>query len=366
MYELNDLLSVMSEAKASDMYLSIMTYPVLKINGSCSSLEKELLTSENLKSLLQEMLSEDQIVQFIQKKEFDFTISRRNLGRFRVNAFIQRGSVSFVFRRITSKIMSLDELNLPPILKELVKEKRGIILVVGSTGSGKSTTLAAMVHQRNISSAGHILTIEDPVEYLHSHQKSIVNQREIGMDTDSYHSALRSALRQAPDLLLIGEIRDEETMSAALNFAETGHLVLSTLHSNNAYQTLERIMSFYPPESHHMVQLQVSLNLKAVIAQRLIPSIEGGRVAAMELMLASSRVKDLIHRGDIEVLRSAIEASSHEGMQTFDQALHKLFESGQITFEDAVRFADRPNDLKLKIQSEQASHQSSSDIRLQE
>jgi twitching motility protein PilU len=365
MYKLNDLLSVMSEAKASDMYLSISTYPVLKINGSCSSLEKELLTGENLKSLLQEMLNEDQIRQFIQKKEFDYTISRRNMGRFRVNAFIQRGSISFVFRRITSQILSLDELNMPNILKELVKEKRGLILVVGSTGSGKSTTLAAMVNQRNISSAGHILTIEDPVEYLHGHQKSIVNQREIGMDTDSYRSALRSALRQAPDMLLIGEIRDEETMSAALNFAETGHLVLSTLHANNAYQTLERIMSFYPPESHHMVQLQVSLNLKAVIAQRLIPTVNGGRIAAIELLLASSRVRDLIHRGDIEVLRSAIEASSHEGMQTFDQALYKLYADGQIRFEDAIRFADRPNDLKLKIQSEQSSQSDNSDISLQ-
>lgn len=354
LYELNDLLSVMVEAKATDMYLSIMTFPLLKVGSKTLPLEKEKLDLATLESILRDVLSENQLLKFYEKKEIDLTLSRQNLGRFRVNVFFQRGSVAFVFRRITSRIKTIDELGMPLMLKDLVTSKRGLILVVGATGSGKSTTMAAMLDHRNRTTHGHILTLEDPVEFLHSHDKSIVNQREIGMDTDTYSNALRSALRQAPDMLLIGEIRDQETMSAALNFSETGHLVLSTLHANNAYQTLERIMNFYPQEQHHMIQLQLSLNLKAVIGQRLIPTQQGNRTAALELLLSTSRVRDLIHNGDIETLRTAIEMSTHEGMQTFDQALYKLFLDGVISMDDAIQYADRANDLKLLIQSEQS------------
>ncbi len=366
LYTLEDLLSVMVEANASDMYLSIATFPLLRVGARTLPLEKEKLDLATLDALLKEMVSEKQLAAFYEKKELDFTISRQNLGRFRVNAFFQRGSIAFVCRRIISQIKTLDELGMPEVMKELINSKRGLILVVGATGSGKSTTMAAMLDHRNRSSYGHILTLEDPVEFLHSHVKSIVNQREVGMDTDNYKAALRSALRQAPDLLLIGEIRDEETMAAALNFSETGHLVLSTLHANNAYQTLERIMSFFPPAQHHMVQLQLSLNLKAVIGQRLIPARKGGRVPALEIMLSTSRIRDLIHNGDIETLRSAMEMSTHEGMQTFDQALYELYEKDIISVEDAIQYADRANDLKLLIQSERSSSPDMiSDIQLE-
>jgi len=351
-YVINDLLAVMLDAKASDLYLSIATYPLLKMGSKTLPIEKEKLDMATLNSLLHEMLSEEQVAVLEKNRELDFTISRTNLGRFRVNAFYQRGTVAFVLRRITGKIQSLDDLSMPSLLKELILVKRGLILVVGATGSGKSTTMAAMVDHRNKNSYSHILTLEDPVEYLHSHAKSIVNQREIGQDTETYANALRSALRQAPDLLLIGEIRDRETMSAALNFAETGHLVLSTLHANNAYQTLQRIMSFFPQEYHPTLQLQLSLNLKAVVGQRLIPSFDGGRVPALEIMLSSSRIRDLIHNGDIEAIRGAMQMSTHEGMQTFDQALYELADAGKISMDDAIQYADRATDLRLLFQSE--------------
>ena len=365
-YNINDLLSVMVEAQASDMYLSIATFPLLKVGSRTLPLEKSKLDLLTLETILKDMLNEKQILALYENKELDFTLSRKNLGRFRVNAFFQRGSVAFVFRRITSKISTLDELGMPEILKTLINSERGLILVVGSTGSGKSTTMAAMLDHRNRTSFGHILTLEDPVEFLHNHEKSIVNQREIGMDTASYSAALKSALRQAPDMLLIGEIRDQETMKAALDFSETGHLVLSTLHSNNAYQTLERIMGFFPREQHHMIQLQLSLNLKAVVGQRLIPTTHGKRTAALELMLSTGRIRDLIHSGDIETLRTTIEMSNHEGMQTFDQALHILYKDEVISMEDAIQYADRANDLKLLIHSEQNNlNAANSDIELE-
>jgi twitching motility protein PilU len=339
----------MNQAKASDLYLTIGAFPMLRIDGKILPLEKEKLNMDMLKSLMKEMLTPADIEKVMEQKELDFILSKPGKGRFRGNAFYQRNSPGFVLRRIVTQIPTLDELNMPTVLKDLIMRKKGLILVVGATGSGKSTTMAAMIDYRNSMSTGHILTIEDPIEFIHNHKKSIVNQREVGIDTPTYSDALKSALRQAPDLILIGEIRDRETMSAALNFSETGHLVLGTLHANNAYQTLERVMGFYPPEFHEMIRLQMSLNLQAVVGQRLIPNINGKRIAVHELLLDSARVRDLIHNGEIEMIRNTIESSTHEGMMTFDQCLYIKHNEGLISMEDAVRFSDRPNDLRLKI-----------------
>ncbi len=349
MYSIEDFLNVMIQAKASDLYLTIGAFPMLRIEGKLIPLEKEKLNMDALKALMKEMLSEKDIEKVQSQKELDFIVSKPGLGRFRGNAFYQRNSIGFVLRRIVTNIPTLDDLKMPAVLKDLIMQKKGMILVVGATGSGKSTTMAAMIDHRNSQITGHILTVEDPIEFIHNHKKSIVNQREVGIDTPDYKSALKYALRQAPDLILIGEIRDRETMSAALNFSETGHLVLGTLHANNAYQTLERIMGFYPPEYHDMIRLQMSLNLQAIIGQRLVPNVKGKRTAVLELLLDSARVRDLIHNGEIEMIRTTIEASTHEGMMTFDQSLYQKHMDGIITMEDAVRYSDRPNDLRLKI-----------------
>ncbi len=352
MYKINDLLNVMVEANASDLFITLGAYPMLKISGKILPLEKEKIIPETVKSLQAEMLNERQLEIFNKERELDFTYSLPGVGRFRVNFFRQRNSVAFVVRRIISKILTLEELNMPSILSRLAMEDRGLIFVVGATGSGKSTTMAAMIDHCNANKTAHILTIEDPIEFLHSHKKGIVNQREIGQDSRSYSAALKSALREAPSVLLIGEIRDKEAMSAAMNFAETGHLVLSTLHANNAYQTIERIMSFYNVSEHEMVRLQLSQNLKAVIAQRLIPTVDGKRIAALELLLTTARVRDVIHRGDLDVLRHTIESSKNEGMQLFDQHLFKLVMDKVIDEDTAIRCADRPTDISLKLRAE--------------
>ncbi len=349
MYTIRDLLNVMIEAKASDLYVSLGAYPMLKISGKTLPLEKERINPEIINSLQKEMLDDGQLEQFQKNRELDFTYSLPGVGRFRVNYYKQRNSVAFVVRRIVSNIKSFEELKLPSMLGELVLKDRGLILVVGATGSGKSTTLAAMIDYRNSHRSGHILTLEDPIEFLHSHKKSIVSQREVGEDTKSFEAALKSALREAPSLLLIGEIRDSVTMSSALNFSETGHLVLSTLHATNAYQTIERIESFYAPSQHAMIRLQLSQNLLAIVAQRLVPTVDGGRRAALEILLASGRVRDLIHKGELELLRHTMESSTTEGMQLFDQALYSLFKAGVISEDVAIQYADRPNDLRLKI-----------------
>ena len=353
MYSVEELLNVMVEAKASDLYVTLEAYPMLKISGEIIPLEKEKVTPEILEGLKSNLLTEEQQRLFSRERELDFAYSLPSVGRFRVNFFRQRASDAFVVRRIVSRIPSLDELGLPGLLAELVLEERGLILVVGATGCGKSTTLAAMIDHRNRSLPGHILTLEDPVEFLHSHKKSIVNQREIGDDSDSYEKALKSALREAPSLLLIGEIRDRGAMSAALNFVETGHLVLGTLHATNAYQTMERIMSFYESSQLEMIRLQLSQNLRAIIAQRLVPTLDGGRRAALEILLSSARVKDLIHKGEIDLLRHAIESSTTEGMCLFDQSLYRLFRKKIIAEETAIRFSDRPGDLKMLIRSKE-------------
>jgi twitching motility protein PilU len=351
MYRIDELLTVMVEAKASDLYITLGAYPMLKISDQVLPLEKEKITPQIITSLTNEILTEDQKVQFLKQRELDFTYSVPGVGRFRVNFFRQRNSDAFVVRRIVSRILTVAELGLPQLIADLALTERGLIFVVGATGSGKSTTLAAMVDHCNSHKSGHILTLEDPIEFLHTHKKAIVNQREIGQDSTSYQAALKSALREAPSMLLIGEIRDKESMSAALNFAETGHVVLTTLHANNAYQTIERIMSFYETSEHEMVRLQLSQNLKAVIAQRLVPTVDGKRVAALEILLSTSRVRDLIHKGDLDLLRHTIETSTNEGMQLFDQHLYRLFKEGKISDETAIRFADRPTDLAMHIRA---------------
>jgi twitching motility protein PilU len=270
-------------------------------------------------------------------------------GRFRANLFRQRGATGMVVRLVRTQIKTLEELNHPPTLAELMKSKRGLILVVGGTGSGKSTTLAAMIDHRNRNDTGHIITVEDPVEFLHAHQKCVVTQREVGIDTRSYHDALKNALRQAPDLILIGEIRDAETMEAAITFAETGHLCLATLHANNANQTIERVLNFFPPERAHEIRLQLSLNLRAIISQRLVKSQDGGRAAALEILLDTPRIRELIKRGEIEAIKDAMEQGIGEGCKTFDTALYDLVVDGRVTDAEALTAADSPNNLRIRL-----------------
>lgn len=354
MYEIDELLKVMVEADASDLFVTLGAYPMLKIKGDVLPLEKEVITTENLQKLKKTLLSDEQIKQFNKEKELDYTYSLSGVGRFRINIFRQRNSDACVVRRIVLEIQSLEELSLPPILGELAMQDRGLVLVVGAAGSGKSTTLAAMIDHRNRNESGHILTLEDPVEFLHHHKMSVVNQREIGQDTTSFHSALRSALREAPSMLLIGEIRDEITMSAALNFAETGHLVLSTLHAINASQTIDRILSFYDVLKHDMIRLQISQTLNGIIAQRLVPTKLDSRSAVLEILLSTARVRELLQRGEVDLLASTIANSSMEGMKLFDQSIYELYKENIITQETAITYADRPTDLLLKIRSDES------------
>jgi twitching motility protein PilU len=297
------------------------------------------------------MLNDKQIAEFERDLELNMAIALQSLGRFRINLYRQRGSVAMVVRYIKSEIPSIEQLNLPPILKELIMEPRGLILVVGSTGSGKSTTLASMIDYRNEHTTGHILTIEEPIEFLHSHKKSIVDQRELGLDTHSYHNALKNAMREAPDVILIGEIRDAETMKHAIAYADTGHLCLSTLHSNNANQTMDRIINFFPDSAHHQLFQDLSEHLKAIISQRLIPTVDGKRVPAVEILIRTPYVADLIAKRDVDSLKDAMKEGAQAGMQTFDQALLRLYEEGRISEQEALAHADSRNDLGLAIRS---------------
>jgi len=349
MYSMQDLLSVMAEAEASDLYVSVGAYPMLKISGEVYPIEKDQISVENMEALKQEMLNESQRQAYQNDRELDYTLSLSGVGRFRVNFFRQRGSDSFVVRSIVSTIKSLAELQLPPILAELSLKDRGLVLVVGSTGSGKSTTLAAMIDHRNANRSGHILTLEDPIEFLHPHKKSLVNQREVGHDTLSYAKALKSALREAPSVLLVGEIRDRETMESALNFSETGHLVFSTLHATNTSQTIDRILSFYDRSEQDLAQMQLSQNLLAIVAQRLIPMANGKLTAALEILVATARIRDLIQKGSLDVIPQAIRSGTGEHMQLFDQALYKLYKEKKISEMTAIDSADHPTDLKLMI-----------------
>lgn len=349
MLDITKLLGVMIEHDASDLYITVDSPPAYRVNGVIRPAGNRALQPDETESLAHSLMTEKQQRDFDATNEQNLALYYSSLGRFRINVFRQRGCIGLVIRQIRSNIPTIDEMNLPPILKEVVMSKRGLVLLVGATGSGKSTSLAAMIDYRNANQAGHIISIEDPIEFVHEHKKSIVNQREIGADTDSYHIALKNALRQAPDVILIGEIRDTETMESAITFSETGHLCLATLHSNNANQALERIMNFFPPERHQQIYLQLSLNLKAIVSQRLVRSVDGGRIAAVEVMLASPRVKDLVHKAKVDELKEAMEKGTTIGMQTFDQHLFSLYRDGKITLDEALKNADSANNLRLRV-----------------
>lgn len=342
-------LKLMVEKNASDLFFSTGASVNIKIEGVTMPVGDRPLAAGQVRAFAYSLMSDDQKCTFEQTHEMNLAISVHELGRFRVNIYCQRGETGMVIRYIKSRIPTLDELHLPPLLKQIVLEPRGLILVVGSTGSGKSTTLAAMIDHRNSNNTGHILCIEDPIEFIHSHKKSIVDQREVGLDTLSYSNALKNAMREAPDVILIGEIRDRETMQHAIAYAETGHLCLSTLHANNANQTLDRIMNFFPETAHHQLLLDLSLNLRAVISQRLVIGVDGRRVPAIEIMLNSPYIAELIAKGEISTLKDAMEKSGENGMQTFDQALYQLYKAGTISAQEALAHADSHNNLQLKI-----------------
>ncbi len=349
MLDIRKLLTVMNEHDASDLYITVDSPPCYRVNGVVRPAGNRCLQPEDTEALAVSVMSEKQQREFEERNEQNMALYYSSLGRFRINIFRQRGCVGMVVRQIKSHIPTIEDLDLPPILKEVSMSKRGLVLVVGATGCGKSTSLAAMIDYRNSNQAGHIITVEDPIEYVHVHKKSIVNQREIGSDTDDYHSALKNALRQAPDVVLIGEIRDATSMEAAITFAETGHLCLATLHSNNANQAMERIMNFFPSERHKQIYLQLSLNLRGIISQRLVRNVEGGRVAAVEVLLSSPRIKDLIHKGEVDQMKEAMEKGTTIGMQTFDQHLFMLYQEGKISLEEALRNADSANNLRLRV-----------------
>jgi twitching motility protein PilU len=347
--DIQEFFKTMVELEASDLYLTVARPPMYRIDGKIHARGEHSFTEADLKDLARAMLNEKQQGEFAQTLEMNMAMSLPEVARFRVNMFQQRGSVGMVIRRIKAEVMSLTEMGLPPILQDIVMTKRGLVLVVGATGSGKSTSLAAMIDYRNSNEAGHIITIEDPIEFVHRHKQSVVTQREVGFDTLSFQSALKNTLRQAPDVILIGEIRDTETMEAAIVFAETGHLCLGTLHSNNANQAVERIMNFFPGERQAQIYLQLSLNLRSIISQRLIPSLDGRRVAALEILMDTPRLKELIKKGDVDALKEGMEQGIQEGCQTFDQALFSLYRDKKISLEQALVNADSANNLRLKI-----------------
>ena len=350
--EIKELLKAMITKGASDLYLTTASPPMYRIEGITQPMGNQALTPDMLRELADSFMSRTEKLEFGEKLEMTLALAYEGLGRFRVNVFRQRGNVGIVIRQIKAEILTIDQLGLPSILKSIAMSKRGLALVVGATGSGKSTTMAAMIEQRNVHSPGHIITIEDPIEFVHSHKKSIVNQREVGLDTHSFKEALRNAMRQAPDVIIVGEIRDTETMEAAIAFADTGHLCLGTLHSTNADQSFERILNFFPENRHPQILMQLSLNLRCIVSQRLVISQDHTRVAAMEILMDTPRVKNLIKRGEIDVLKEAMEQGIHEGCQTFDQALFMLYKEGRITLEQALANADSANNLRLKINLE--------------
>ncbi len=349
---IKDLLKIMVDREASDLYLTVDRPPTYRIQGSTRSLDSPPFTNEQLESLATSLMRGQQRSEFETSMEMNMALYYKELGRFRVNMFRQRGNVGMVIRHIKASIIPLDALGLPQVMKQVAMTKRGLVLVVGATGCGKSTTLASMIEHRNQHQAGHIITVEDPIEFVYEHRKSIITQREIGFDTFSYQAALKNTLRQAPDVILIGEIRDLDTMEAAITFAETGHLCLATLHSNNANQAIERIMNFFPVERHTQIYLQLSLNLRAIISQRLIPSLDGKRVPALEVLLDTPRIKDLIKKAEVDTLKEAMEQGIQEGCQTFDYVLLNLYQDGKISLDQALVNADSANNLRLKIKLE--------------
>ena len=347
---INDLLRLMVTRGGSDLFLTADFPPAIKVDGKVTKVSPQPLTPQHTMALTRAIMNDKQAAEFERTKECNFAISPNGVGRFRVNAFIQQGHVGLVLRVIPQQLPTIDGMGLPQVLKDVVGTKRGLVILVGATGSGKSTTLAAMVDHRNENTYGHIITIEDPVEFVHPHKNCIVTQREVGIDTDGWESALKNTLRQAPDVILMGEIRDRETMEHAVQFAETGHLCMATLHANSANQALDRIINFFPEERRAQLLMDLSLNLRALVSQRLIPRQEGkGRAAAVEILLNTPLIGDLIFKGEVGEIKEIMKKSRELGMQTFDQALFDLYEGNDITFEDALRNADSVNDLRLQI-----------------
>ncbi|MFV8784082.1 PilT/PilU family type 4a pilus ATPase [Microbulbifer sp. SA54] len=348
--EIERLLQLVSEKGASDLFITAGVPPSIKLHGKVVPVSTTPLTPEKARELVVGIMNERQKREFVEQKELNFAISVRNVGRFRVSAFFQRNLVGMVLRRIETKIPTIDGLGLPEQLKELAMTKRGLIIFVGATGTGKSTSLASMIGHRNENSKGHIISIEDPIEFIHQHRGCIVTQREVGLDTDSFETALKNTLRQAPDVILIGEVRSRETMDHAIAFAETGHLCLCTLHANNANQALDRIIHFFPADRHQQLWMDLSLNLKAMVAQQLVPTPDGdGRRACLEIMINTPLMSDLIRKGEVHKMKELMKRSVEQGMQTFDQALYELYDRGEITYEDALAHADSANDLRLMI-----------------
>ena len=348
-----NLLRKMVERDGSDLFLTAGFPPAIKVDGTIHKATDTPLSPDQAAMMVRSIMNDKQIREFDATKECNFAIAPKGIGRFRVSAFIQQGYIGAVLRTITTEIPTLEDLELPPILKDVVMNKRGLVIVVGGTGSGKSTTLAAMIGFRNENSRGHIVSIEDPVEYVHPHKGCVITQREVGVDTESWHAALKNTLRQAPDVILIGEIRDKETMEYGIQFSETGHLCLATLHANSANQALDRIINFFPEERRQQLLMDLSLNTKAFISQRLIPREGGiGRVAAMEIMLNTPLIQDLIFKGEVGQIKEIMAKSTRLGMQTFDQALFYLYEEGTISYEEAMRNADSKNELRLRIKLE--------------
>jgi twitching motility protein PilU len=347
---INDLLRLMVSRNGSDLFITGDFPPAIKVDGKVTKVSPQPLNASHTLALARSIMSDKQIADFERTKEGNFAISPPGIGRFRVNAFVQQGKVGLVLRVIPQVLPTIDGLGVPQVLKDIVMSKRGLCILVGATGSGKSTTLAAMVDWRNENSYGHIITIEDPVEFMHMHKNCVVTQREMGLDTDSWEAALKNTLRQAPDVILMGEIRDRETMEHAVAFSETGHLCLATLHANSANQALDRIINFFPEERRAQLLMDLSLNLKSLVSQRLIPKQDGkGRVAAVEVMINSPLISDLIFKGEVSEVKEIMKKSRNLGMQTFDQALFDMYENNSITYEDALRNADSLNDLRLQI-----------------
>tara|TARA_R110002074_G_scaffold152936_1_gene307467 strand:- start:34554 stop:35690 length:1137 start_codon:yes stop_codon:yes gene_type:complete len=344
------LLQLVVHKKASDLFITSGWAPTIKVNGTLQQVSKTRLSANQTMEVVKSVMSENQRKEFEDTKECQFAIERPDIGRFRVSAFIQKDHAGMVLRRIETQIPTVAELNIPLMLEDLAMTKRGLIIFVGATGTGKSTSLAAMVGHRNRNSSGHIITIEDPIEYVHDHAGCVITQREVGIDTESYEVALKNTLRQAPDVILIGEIRSRETMEHAMTFAETGHLCLSTLHANNANQALDRIINFFPEEAHQQLFMDLSLNLKAVIAQQLVPTIDGkNRKPVIEIMINTPLASDYIRKGDIHKLKELMKNSNEQGMQTFDQALYGFYASGDISYESALNYADSSNEVRLMI-----------------
>jgi len=347
---INDLLRLMTTRGGSDLFLTADFPPAIKVDGKVTRVSPQPLTGQHTLALARAVMNERQAAEFERTKECNFAISPSGIGRFRANAFMQQGHVGMVLRTIPQKLPTIDGLGLPLVLKEISMTKRGLVIMVGATGSGKSTTLAAMVDHRNENSYGHIITIEDPVEFVHAHKNCIVTQREVGIDTDGWEAALKNTLRQAPDVILMGEIRDRETMEHAVAFAETGHLCITTLHANSANQALDRIINFFPEERRQQLLMDLSLNLKSIVSQRLLPRQEGkGRVAAVEILLNTPLISEMIFKGEVGEMKDLMKRSRELGMQTFDQALFDLYEGNEVTLEDALRNADSVNDLRLQV-----------------